>query len=111
MALEVLRRLDTGPRGLAEAQAEVRLSRLVANVLPAQRGDSWSRALLRSLSDPFTAVLLSLGGVSAAVASWGTVSVSPRPWSCCSCASAASARRDAGRASSRGPRRPWPSSE
>ncbi|MFJ9896738.1 magnesium-translocating P-type ATPase [Streptomyces sp. NPDC091280] len=73
--LEVLRRLDTGPRGLTEAQAGERQARFGPNVLPAHRADSWPRALLRSLRDPFTAVLLCLGLVSAAVASWGTASV------------------------------------
>ncbi|WP_427919134.1 magnesium-translocating P-type ATPase [Streptomyces sp. cg40] len=73
--LEVLRRLDTGPRGLTEAQAGERQLRSGPNVLPAHREESWPRALLRSLRDPFTAVLLCLGLVSAAVASWGTASV------------------------------------
>ncbi|MFI7399210.1 magnesium-translocating P-type ATPase [Streptomyces sp. NPDC049541] len=73
--LQTLRRLDSGPRGLTEAQAEERQARFGANTLPTHREDSWPRAVLRSLRDPFTAVLLCLGLVSAAVASWGTACV------------------------------------
>jgi Mg2+-importing ATPase len=73
--LQTLRRLDSGPRGLTEAQAEERVARFGANTLPTQREASWPGALLRSLRDPFTAVLLCLGLVSAAVASWGTACV------------------------------------
>ncbi|GAA2775133.1 magnesium-translocating P-type ATPase [Streptomyces showdoensis] len=74
-ALQVLRELDTGPRGLTDAEAERRLVRYGENALPARRPPSWSRRLLRSLRDPFTAVLLCLGLVSVAVAAWGTGSV------------------------------------
>ncbi|QLI99641.1 magnesium-translocating P-type ATPase [Streptomyces sp. NEAU-sy36] len=73
--LEVLRRLDTGPRGLTEAEAEARLARFGANTLPARRAAGRSRLFVRSLRDPFTAVLLCLGLVSAAVLAWGTASV------------------------------------
>ncbi|MGW2489331.1 magnesium-translocating P-type ATPase [Streptomyces sp. NPDC001606] len=73
--LETLRRLDSGPRGLTEAQAEERLARLGENTGPARRAASWPRLLLRSLRDPFTAVLACLGLVSAAVLAWGTASV------------------------------------
>ncbi|MGX4691133.1 magnesium-translocating P-type ATPase [Streptomyces sp. JNUCC 63] len=73
--LEVLRRLDSGPRGLTEAQAEEHLARSGANTVPAQRAASWPRLFVRSLRDPFTAVLLCLGVVSAAVLAWGTASV------------------------------------
>ncbi|MFF4500008.1 magnesium-translocating P-type ATPase [Streptomyces sp. NPDC001401] len=73
--LQTLRRLDSGPRGLTEAQAEERQVRFGANTLPTHREASWPRVLLRSLRDPFTAVLLCLGLVSAAVASWGTACV------------------------------------
>ncbi|MGW3120130.1 magnesium-translocating P-type ATPase [Streptomyces sp. NPDC001107] len=73
--LQTLRRLDSGPRGLTEAQAEERQARFGANTLPTHREASWPRVLLRSLRDPFTAVLLCLGLVSAAVASWGTACV------------------------------------
>ncbi|MFF2324926.1 MULTISPECIES: magnesium-translocating P-type ATPase [unclassified Streptomyces] len=74
-SLQVLRSLDSGPRGLLEAQAEERLARLGENTLPAWRRVSWPRRFLRSLRDPFTTVLLCLSLVSATVASWGTASV------------------------------------
>ncbi|WP_327243462.1 magnesium-translocating P-type ATPase [Streptomyces sp. NBC_01320] len=73
--LEVLRRLDSGPRGLMEVQAEERLSRFGENILPDRRPGSWLGRFLRSLRDPFTAVLLCLALVSALVASWGTAGV------------------------------------
>ncbi|MEU2435504.1 magnesium-translocating P-type ATPase [Streptomyces rubradiris] len=73
--LEVLRALETGPRGLTEAEAGRRLARFGDNVLPARREVSWARLCVRSLRDPFTAVLACLGLVSAAVLAWGTASV------------------------------------
>ncbi|MFG2787155.1 magnesium-translocating P-type ATPase [Streptomyces sp. NPDC048419] len=73
--LQTLRHLDSGPRGLTEAQAAERQARVGPNTLPGHRESSWPTALLRSLRDPFTAVLLCLGLVSAAVASWGTACV------------------------------------
>ncbi|MET7692685.1 magnesium-translocating P-type ATPase [Streptomyces sp. NPDC005483] len=73
--LEVLRRLDSGPRGLSEVQAAERLARFGENVIPDARDPSWPRLFARSLRDPFTAVLLCLGLVSAAVFAWGTASV------------------------------------
>ncbi|ATL31436.1 magnesium-translocating P-type ATPase [Streptomyces formicae] len=73
--LHVLRSLDTTPRGLTEQDATDRLALHGPNTLPAHRTVSWPVRLLRSLRDPFTAVLLVLGLVSAAVASWGTACV------------------------------------
>ncbi|MDQ1068852.1 magnesium-translocating P-type ATPase [Streptomyces canus] len=73
--LEVFRQLDTGPRGLTEAQAEERLTRFGENTIPDARDPSWPRLFARSARDPFTAVLLCLGLVSAAVFAWGTASV------------------------------------
>ncbi|MET7981853.1 magnesium-translocating P-type ATPase [Streptomyces sp. NPDC005281] len=73
--LEVLRGLDSGPRGLTESQAEERAARLGENRGPAQREVSWARLFVRGLRDPFTAVLGCLGLVSAAVFAWGTASV------------------------------------
>jgi Mg2+-importing ATPase len=73
--LEVLRQLDTGPRGLTEDEAWRRLARCGANELPLRRPASWPRLFVRSLRDPFTAVLLCLGLVSAAVLAWGTACV------------------------------------
>ncbi|MFC7258689.1 magnesium-translocating P-type ATPase [Streptomyces lutosisoli] len=74
-SLQVLRHLETGPRGLTEAQAEERLVRFGANTVPGRRTDVWPRLFVRGLRDPFTAVLLCLGLVSAAVAAWGTACV------------------------------------
>ncbi|MEU9451883.1 magnesium-translocating P-type ATPase [Streptomyces sp. NPDC048277] len=73
--LALLRRLDSGPRGLTEAQADERLSRFGENTMPAARGASWPGLFFRSLRDPFTAVLGCLGLVSAVVFAWGTASV------------------------------------
>ncbi|MFC5146359.1 HAD-IC family P-type ATPase [Streptomyces aureoversilis] len=73
--LEVLRALESGPRGLPEAEADERLARHGENVFPGRRPDPWPRRFARSLRDPFTAVLLSLGLVSAALAAWGTACV------------------------------------
>lgn len=73
--LEVLRALDAGPRGLTEGQAEERLGRFGENRVPDTRDPSWARLFARSARDPFTAVLLCLGLVSAAVYAWGTASV------------------------------------
>ncbi|MFJ8106395.1 cation-translocating P-type ATPase, partial [Streptomyces sp. NPDC096132] len=74
-ALQVLRRLESGPRGLTDAEAAARLARTGENTLPGTRPASWPRLLLRGPRDPFTAVLLCLGLVSALVASWGTAIV------------------------------------
>ncbi|MFK8912198.1 cation-transporting P-type ATPase, partial [Streptomyces sp. YS-3] len=73
--LQVLRALDSGPRGLLEAEADARLARDGENVLPTLRTPSWPVRLVRSLRDPFTAVLASLAVVSALVAAWGTAAV------------------------------------
>ncbi|MFF4316769.1 magnesium-translocating P-type ATPase [Streptomyces sp. NPDC001507] len=74
-SLQVLRRLDTGPRGLTEAEAAARLADLGANSPPLPHTASWPLRCARALRDPFTAVLLTLGLVSALVASWGTAVV------------------------------------
>ncbi|WP_125055154.1 cation-transporting P-type ATPase [Streptomyces paromomycinus] len=74
-ALETLRSLESGPRGLTEAQAEERLLRYGDNTVPEQRPAGRSWRFVRSLRDPFTTVLLCLALVSAAVASWGTACV------------------------------------
>ncbi|MFJ8821124.1 magnesium-translocating P-type ATPase [Streptomyces sp. NPDC102467] len=71
-ALQVLRALDSTPRGLTEAQAGERLARRGAHVLPGLRPPSRPARLWQSLRDPFTAVLFCLGLVSALVAAWGT---------------------------------------
>lgn len=74
-ALQVLRQLDTGPRGLTDDEAAVRLVRSGENLLPARQDASWARLVVRSPRDPFTAVLLCLGLVSAAVFAWSTACV------------------------------------
>ncbi|MHB6911885.1 magnesium-translocating P-type ATPase [Streptomyces sp. DB-54] len=74
-ALQLMRRLDSGPRGLTDAQAEERLARFGENTVPSWRPVTWPRRFLGALRDPFTTVLLCLGLVSAAVASWGTACV------------------------------------
>ncbi|MFF5138810.1 magnesium-translocating P-type ATPase [Streptomyces sp. NPDC013157] len=74
-SLQVLRRLDTGPRGLTEAEAASRLADLGENSPPLPHTASWPLRGARALRDPFTAVLLTLGLVSALVASWGTAVV------------------------------------
>ncbi|MFD7663203.1 magnesium-translocating P-type ATPase [Streptomyces sp. NPDC059788] len=74
-ALETLRLLESGPRGLTEAQAEERLLRYGDNAVPERRPAGRPWRFVRSLRDPFTTVLLCLALVSAAVASWGTACV------------------------------------
>ncbi|MFE6776637.1 magnesium-translocating P-type ATPase [Streptomyces sp. NPDC057702] len=74
-ALQVLRALDSGPRGLTDEDVDARLAATGENTLPAWRTVPWPRRFVRSLRDPFTTVLLVLGLVSAAVASWGTACV------------------------------------
>ncbi|MFD8721416.1 HAD-IC family P-type ATPase [Streptomyces sp. NPDC059629] len=74
-SLQVLRRLDTGPRGLTESEAAARLADAGENTPPHPHSASWPRRCARALRDPFTAVLLTLGLISALVASWGTAVV------------------------------------
>lgn len=74
-SLQVLRSLDSGPRGLLEAEADERLARFGENFLPAWRPVPWPLRFLRTLRDPFTSVLFCLGLVSAAVNAWGTAAV------------------------------------
>ncbi|GHF09551.1 magnesium-translocating P-type ATPase [Streptomyces griseoluteus] len=75
-SLRLLRRLETGPRGLTETEAAARLAEHGENTpAAAPPAPSWPRRSVRALRDPFTAVLLTLGLVSAFVASWGTAAV------------------------------------
>ncbi|MFD8686393.1 magnesium-translocating P-type ATPase [Streptomyces sp. NPDC059651] len=74
-SLQVLRSLDSGPRGLLEPEAQERLNRFGENSLPARRPVPWPRRFLRTLRDPFTSVLLCLGLVSAVTSAWGTAAV------------------------------------
>lgn len=73
--LHALRELGSGPRGLTEDEAARRLAEAGENVLPGRRPPGAVRRFVHGLRDPFTAVLLCLGLVSAAVASWGTACV------------------------------------
>ncbi|MFF3640320.1 HAD-IC family P-type ATPase [Streptomyces sp. NPDC002564] len=73
--LQILRSLDTGPRGLTDEEADLRLARHGENTLPARRTPPWPGRFVRGLRDPFTAVLLCLGLVSATVSAWGTAGV------------------------------------
>ncbi|MFI1163568.1 HAD-IC family P-type ATPase [Streptomyces sp. NPDC020801] len=73
--LQVLRQLDSGPQGLTDTEAEARLAAVGENTVPEVRTPSWARLCAGALRDPFTAVLLCLGLVSALVASWGTATV------------------------------------
>ncbi|GAA0403493.1 magnesium-translocating P-type ATPase [Streptomyces luteireticuli] len=73
--LQALRELGSGPRGLTEDEAEHRLVRHGGNALPDRRPEGRLRRFGRGLRDPFTAVLLCLGLVSAVLASWGTACV------------------------------------
>ncbi|OPC79170.1 magnesium-translocating P-type ATPase [Embleya scabrispora] len=73
--LEVLRLLGSGPRGLTEAQADARLVRYGENTVAGRRPPGPLRRFARSARDPFTAVLLGLGLVSAAVTAWTTACV------------------------------------
>ncbi|MCQ4045214.1 HAD-IC family P-type ATPase [Streptomyces rubrisoli] len=74
-SLEVLRRLDAGPRGLVEDEATRRLQRYGENAVLPRRPAAWAWRLLGTLRDPFTAVLLGLGVVSAFATSWSTACV------------------------------------
>ncbi|WUJ32800.1 magnesium-translocating P-type ATPase [Streptomyces sp. NBC_00388] len=74
-SLQVLRALDSGPRGLTDTAAESRLRQCGENTLAARRPVPWLVRFLRSVRDPFTAVLLCLGLVSSLVAAWGTACV------------------------------------
>nr|WP_203731806.1 magnesium-translocating P-type ATPase [Streptomyces sp. SID12501] len=69
------RRLDNFPRALTDGEAERRLAEAGENVVPAARPIRRTVRFVRSLRDPFTAVLLCLGLVSAAVTAWGTAAV------------------------------------
>ncbi|WUT00994.1 magnesium-translocating P-type ATPase [Streptomyces sp. NBC_00708] len=73
--LQVLRTLNTSPRGLTDDDAAVRLGVHGPNTLPAHRPTPWPVRLAYGIRDPFTGVLLALGLVSAAVASWGPATV------------------------------------
>jgi Mg2+-importing ATPase len=64
-ALQVLRRLDAGPRGLTEADADRRLAVHGENLAEAEPGMSWRCAARVAVSDRYTAVIAVLAVVSA----------------------------------------------
>ncbi|ELP67498.1 magnesium-translocating P-type ATPase [Streptomyces turgidiscabies] len=68
-------RLDSLSRALTDTEAEARAAAFGENVVPSARPVGWPVRFVRSLRDPFTAVLLCLGLVSAAVTAWGTAAV------------------------------------
>jgi Mg2+-importing ATPase len=70
-ALQVLRRLDTGPKGLTEAEAESRLARHGQNTVPVS-ATTWRTRLAASGRDPFTLVLAVLAVASACIGASGT---------------------------------------
>ncbi|MBC3839964.1 hypothetical protein GXW82_06460 [Streptacidiphilus sp. 4-A2] len=72
--LQLLRRLETAPRGLTEDEADARLARFGDNTVPEPRPSRRSR-VAATLHDPFTLVLVVLAAASAAVGSLGTAGV------------------------------------
>ncbi|MFE9250529.1 HAD-IC family P-type ATPase [Streptomyces sp. NPDC007088] len=72
---QVLRRLGSGPRGLTEEEAGDRLVRYGPNTPPPPRARHGLLVLAQGLRDPFTAVLLCLVPVAAAVGALGTAGV------------------------------------
>ncbi|MFB9832379.1 magnesium-translocating P-type ATPase [Actinoallomurus acaciae] len=73
--LQVLRRLETGPRGLTEEQAQTRLVRHGENVIAGSGAPGRGARLLRAATNPFVLILLALGGVSAALGAFGAAMV------------------------------------
>ncbi|MDX3751652.1 magnesium-translocating P-type ATPase [Streptomyces sp. AK08-02] len=73
--LRTPRRLEGFASALTDDEAEARLAAVGENVVPAARPIRRPVRFVRSLRDPFTAVLLCLGLVSAAVTAWGTAAV------------------------------------
>ncbi|MFE0633126.1 magnesium-translocating P-type ATPase [Streptomyces sp. NPDC058864] len=72
--LQVLRHLETGPRGLTEREAQQRLA-AGENALPLATSRPWTVRLLTALRDPFTIVLCSLALVSSLTGARGTTLV------------------------------------
>jgi Mg2+-importing ATPase len=73
--LQVLRRLESGPRGLDEEQAQTRLERDGENVIVVSgRGHPGAR-LLRALTNPFVVILYILGSTFALIGAFGAAAV------------------------------------
>jgi len=64
--LQVLRGLDSTPRGLDEAEAQTRLAWFGENVIAAGRQPSWGIRALAAIRNPFVVILICLTVVSAA---------------------------------------------
>lgn len=73
--LQVLRRLNSSPRGLSEQDAQERLARHGENAVLAAGAPGLARTLLRAARDPFVAVLLCLDGVSLVIRNAYSVAV------------------------------------
>jgi Mg2+-importing ATPase len=73
--LQVLRRLDSGPRGLEEGKAQALLARHGDNVIAGSATPGRGARLLHTLTNPFVVILLVLGGVSAALGAFGAATL------------------------------------
>jgi Mg2+-importing ATPase len=74
-ALQVLRRLESSPRGLTEAEAQARLARLGENTLAISSGQRWWGRLGVALRNPFVLILIGLLVISAATGDLGGAAV------------------------------------
>jgi P-type Mg2+ transporter len=63
--LQVLRAMESSPRGLVETEAQARLVRHGENAVPGARQPHWGSRLARVAGNPFLAVLACLAAVSA----------------------------------------------
>ena len=73
--LQVLRRLDSTPRGLDEAEAQARLAWFGENVIAAGRQPGWGVRALAAIRNPFVVILICLTVVSAATGDTGGAAV------------------------------------
>jgi Mg2+-importing ATPase len=73
--LQVLRRLESGPRGLDEEQAQTRLERHGENVITASGRRHRGARLLRALTNPFVVILYILGSVFALIGAFGAAAM------------------------------------
>ncbi|MGI5224545.1 magnesium-translocating P-type ATPase [Actinoallomurus sp. CA-142502] len=72
---QVLRRLETGPRGLLEEAAQARLEHYGDNVITGTGRPRRAPQVLRALTNPFVMILYVLGAVSAALGAYGATTV------------------------------------
>ncbi|MDH6110414.1 Mg2+-importing ATPase [Kitasatospora sp. MAP12-15] len=73
--LQVLRAVDSSPRGLTEAQAEARLALHGENIVLPRREPPVARRVLNALRDPFTVLLACLALVCAVIGSLGSSAI------------------------------------